>query len=229
MLVFVVIVVISAYYVVKISAYNRTCYKAVTHNSYFTTMRDKGKRGEYEIYRCLKGHEKRGCRFLFNVYLPKTNCKTTELDVLMIAPECVFVFESKNYSGWIFGNDNQKSWTQVLPTGKGRGRSQKEHFYNPVWQNRTHCFVLREYLPKGAAIRSVVLFSDKCTFKNVTVEANDVVIAHRREVESVISRFLQTSQTRDIDVEQIYEKLYPYSQVSEEIKQKHVNVVSNCK
>ncbi|NLK22184.1 MAG: NERD domain-containing protein [Epulopiscium sp.] len=26
----------------------------------------------------------------------------------------MYVFESKNYSGWIFGNEKDKNWTQML-------------------------------------------------------------------------------------------------------------------
>ncbi len=215
--------IIAIYYGVRIYFYNKTTYRAVTHNSFFITMRDKGRRGEFEIYRLLKSYEKQGYRFLFNVYLPKANAKTTELDVLMIGPEAVYVFESKNYSGWIFGNDKQKNWTQVLPTG--RGSSQKERFYNPVWQNRTHCNVLREYLPQGAPVYSVVLFSNRCTFKDVSVNAPDVVVAHRNQAGSVVEYYIKNSQAWNLDVEKIYETLYPFSQATQDVKQAHIEEI----
>ena len=73
-------------------------------------QRDKGRLGEYETYRLLKSFEKKGARFLFNVYLPKGNNETTEIDVLMIGQNGIIVFESKNYSGWIFGDERYRSW-----------------------------------------------------------------------------------------------------------------------
>ena len=68
--------------------------------------------------------------------MPKENGETSEIDVLMIHNKGIFVFERKNFSGWIFGNEIQRMWTQTLP--KGRGRSHKESFFNPIMQNRTH-------------------------------------------------------------------------------------------
>ena len=35
---------------------------------------------------------------------------------------CIRVFESKNYKGWIFGNEKNANWIQTLPMGKVRGR-----------------------------------------------------------------------------------------------------------
>ncbi len=209
------------YHVINAVIYSKTSYKDVTHNSYLSVMFNKGRRGEYDIFRRLKIYEKQGCRFLFNIYLPMANGKTTELDALMISPYGVFVIESKNYSGWIFGNDNNKSWTQVLPTG--RGKSHKEHFYNPIWQNRTHCNTLINYLPSNAVIKSVVLFSNKCTFKDVTVNSKDVVLAHNREVKTIVARYLSENTTANLDVNNVYETLYPFSQVSEAVKQSHID------
>ena len=220
----IVALAIVLYFVIDITAYNKTTYKAVTHNSYFITKFDTGLLGEYDVYRHLKPYESEGYRLLFNVYLPKKDGKTTELDVLMIGEEAVYVFESKNYSGWIFGNDTQRTWTQVLP--KGRGRSQKEKFYNPVWQNKTHCETLKAFLPQGATINSVVLFSNRCTFKDVTITSKDVAVVHRNDVHHVIEQMSKTA-TLPLNVEEIYEKLYPFSQVSDEVKESHVEDINS--
>ncbi len=107
--IWIIIIAIIGFQIYKIIAYNKTSYKKVTHNSFFKTVLDKGRFGEYAVYRYLKAYEAEGYRFLYNVYLPKENGRTTELDVLMIGKEAVYVFESKNYSGWIFGTDTQKT------------------------------------------------------------------------------------------------------------------------
>ena len=41
------------------------------------------------------------CKFLFNLYVPRDNGKTSEIDVIMLHPKGLFVIESKNCSGWI--------------------------------------------------------------------------------------------------------------------------------
>jgi hypothetical protein len=212
---------------VAVALYNRTTYKKDTGNSFWRMMTDAGIRGEYETFRRLKQYEAKGFRFLFNVYLPKDNGKTTEIDVLMICSDCVFVFESKNYSGWIFGSDSQKLWTQVLPVGKGKGRSQKNRFYNPVWQNRTHCAVLKRYLPEGAAIHSVVLFSERCTLKDVTVGSSDVAVIRRPDVGAVVSSLLEGPHPVRLDVGAVYDKLYPFSQSTESVRQTHIDDVNS--
>ena len=71
-------------------------------------------------------------KVLRNVYLPKKNGETSEVDVIFITQKGIFVIESKNYSGWIFGDEKNQKWTAMLPN------RQKNQFYNPILQNKTH-------------------------------------------------------------------------------------------
>lgn len=155
-------VVLILYLFFSVQQYKKTSYYKVTNNSYFSVLSNSGLSGEYYVYKHLKFMESRGAKFLFNVYIPKANGETTEIDVLMISPNGIIVFESKNYSGWIFGSENQKDWYQTLPVGKGR-ESHKERFYNPIMQNRSHIKHLKAFLGEEISIHSVVAFSDKCT------------------------------------------------------------------
>ena len=52
---------------------------------------------------------------LKNIYIPKEDGGTSEIDLLFITPKGIFVIESKNYSGWIFGDEYSQYWTQSLP------------------------------------------------------------------------------------------------------------------
>ena len=114
----------------KNKEYKSGAYYQVTKYSYLSVRNNTGRYGEYLTYKYLKHMEDNGARFLFNVYIPRGNGETTEIDVLMICSKGIFVFESKNYNGWIFGSESQKYWYQTFPAG--RGRSHKEHFYNPI-------------------------------------------------------------------------------------------------
>ena len=216
------VIVIIVYVITDIAIYNKSSYKAITHNSYFTTMNDKGKKGEYQLYRALQHYEEHGFRFLFNVYLRKPNGATSELDVVMIGSNGVIVFEIKNYSGWIFGNDKQKYWTQVIYKRKYR-------FLNPVWQNRTHCEVLRGYLPEDTAVYSVVLFSYECELKDIKMHSPDVIVARLQNANGIVQYLLNLPVANIINVEQVYNRLYPYSQVSDEMKQFHVEQIAKKK
>ena len=53
-----------------------------------------------------------------------------QIDVAVATKACIIVFEVKDYSGWIFGNEHQRYWTIIFTYGK-----EKHIFYNPVMQN----------------------------------------------------------------------------------------------
>ena len=163
-----------------------------------------------------------GCKFLFNLYVPRDNGKTSEIDVIMFHPKGLFVIESKNYSGWIFGNENSKQWTQTLPVG--RGRSHKERFYNPIMQNSTHIRAIRKHIDDSIPIYSVIAFSDKCTLKDVTVKSN-VIVTYYSNLAREIKYKLSTINNYSMDSELLnktYNKLSQYANVDEITKYKHI-------
>lgn len=64
---------------------------------------------------------------------------TTQIDHIVVSVYGIFVIETKNYRGVIFGSPNKDSWTQDL-------FGNKYTFYNPIHQNRKHiAFILREF------------------------------------------------------------------------------------
>ncbi len=206
-------------------AYTKSAYYIVTKNQPWTLL-DKGKLGEYLTYRCLRNEEGNDAKFLFNLYLPKGNGETTEIDVLMIHPKGLFVFESKNYSGWIFGNEQQKTWCQTLP--KGRGKSQKGTFYNPIMQNRTHVKYLREFVDWDLPIHSIVVFSERCELKKITLYSNDIHVIKRNYVRSTVERICENALPimAEKQIDQLYEVLLPYAQTSAKMKQKHIDDIN---
>lgn len=208
--------------------YKASAYYQITKLSFLTIWGDKGRFGEYLTYRYLKKYEKSGGKFLFNVYIPKENEETTEIDVLMINQKGIFVFESKNYSGWIFGKEEQKSWCQTLP--EGRGKSHKEHFYNPIMQNRSHIKYLKALIEEEIPMHSIIVFSERCTLKNVEVKSTDISVIKRNEVEFVVSNIckqMSGNALTEEDIARIYTKLYPYTQVSDEVKAQHIENIQN--
>ena len=92
--------------------YTKCAYYLITKNSPLQLYFDKGKLGEYMTYKRLKNMEREGAKFLFNLYIPKGEDETTEIDVLMLHPKGMFVFESKNYSGWILAASTKEIGTK---------------------------------------------------------------------------------------------------------------------
>lgn len=96
------------------------------------------------------------------------------------------MFEVKDYSGWIFGNEHQRHWTQLLAYGK-----EKHRFYNPVIQNSGHIQAIRQCLPQiGIPIYSVIVFFGNSEFKNVTCNANNTFIIYPRSIRQVVAEIL---------------------------------------
>lgn len=205
----------------KIKQHEKTSYYKATNNSYYSL--DIGQYGEYLIYKKLRYLEKQGCKFLFNLYIPKPNNKTTEIDVLLITHKGLFVIESKNFSGWIFGNESYKNWVQTLPVG--RGYSQKEYFYNPISQNATHIKYLKPLLDKDIPIHSFIVFSNRCTLMDIKIRSRNVNVLNRAKLsEAYNEAFLniEGDQLSQEEIDKLYEKLYPYTQNTNEEKVKHV-------
>ena len=221
--VFVPVAIVIAIRIKRNKEYKNSTYFKITKTPFAILKKDIGRLGEYHIYRNLKQYELKGDKFLFNVYIPKNDGETTEIDVLMISSKGIFVFESKNYSGWIFGSETQRDWCQTLP--KGRGDSHKEHFYNPVMQNHTHIKYLKLLVGENIPMRSIIAFSDRCTLKSVKIKSEDTSVINRRNVDSVVmdiyNKVPDEALTED-DIKRIYDKLYPYTQVDETVKRQHV-------
>lgn len=222
-------IIITVVLIKKNKEYKNGAYYQITKLPYGSVKHNTGRYGEYLTYRYLKHFETNGAKFLFNIYIPKENGETTEIDVLMICSKGVFVFESKNYSGWIFGSETQKNWYQTLP--KGRGRSHKEQFYNPIMQNRSHIKHLKAFLGEQVPMRSIIVFSDRCTLKSVQIKSNDISVINRYSVAPVVSGIcnqIPTDLLSESDITDIYNKLYPYTQVDAIAKAQHIaNIHSN--
>lgn len=221
------ILMIALGYYYEIKKYKKCSYYKITHNPYLRVRYNVGKHGEYLTYRYLRKFEKAGAKFLFNVYIPKENEETTEIDVLMISCKGLFVFESKNYGGWIFGSDNQKYWYQTFPAG--RGRSHKESFYNPIFQNNTHIKYLKSLISEQIPMHSIITFSERCTLKNVNIYNSNVYVIKRYNVRKLVSTIYNNygDVLSDEQVNDIYNKLYSYTQVSESVKQEHIDNINN--
>lgn len=208
--------------VVKYIGYKNSTYYKITKKPFLAMRTDVGTFGEYCIYKLLKNYEKNGAKFLFNVYLPKGENETTEIDVVMICSHGIYVFESKNYSGWIFGNEKYKMWTQTLPQGKGRP-SKKEKFLNPIMQNKLHIRCLNEYLKEEYPVYSVIAFSQRCELKKIELVSDNAAVVKRNDIPKVLAKNSKyVGQLDEKTISEIYDKLYPLTQVSEEVKKQHI-------
>ncbi|WP_460013215.1 nuclease-related domain-containing protein [Lysinibacillus sp. CTST325] len=200
--------------------YRKSVYYKQTKNNFFAVKTNIGRNGEYLTSKIIEKHALQSHRQLLNVYIPKRNSdELTEIDLLYIDRTGLYVIESKNYSGWIFGNETQQQWTQTMPNKK------KYKFFNPIRQNATHIRAIQDFLdlPKEA-IHSVIVFSERCTLKKVGVTSQNVHVIKREGLRRFIQTQKQTAKqffSQD-DIQAIYNKLMPQMQVSNEVKKQHI-------
>ena len=204
--------------------FKKTTYYKITHNTLSKIRSDVGCLGEYMCYKYLADYENTGAKFLFNVYIPRDDT-TTEIDVLMIHHTGLYVLESKNYDGWIFGTDTNTNWTQSLPQGH---TSIKKKFYNPIMQNNTHIKYLKKQVGESVPCHNIVVFSERCTLKSITIkpDAEYKVIQRNNLRQTVDEMTSRQSVLSPEQIEAIFNQLYPYTQVTEEVKQAHIQQIN---
>ena len=112
------IVVVVAAYCIADFIYKRTTYAHITHISLLQMLFDAGNRGEFNIFQELSFLEKKGGRFLFNVYLPYKD-GTTEIDVLLLYSSGVYVFESKTIAAGFLVQQTVGCGLNPYPRAKG--------------------------------------------------------------------------------------------------------------
>jgi len=93
-----------------------------------------------------------------DVIIPSAN-GTTQIDHILVSLHGIFIVETKNTSGWIFGSEDQASWTQVL-YGK------KYSFQNPLRQTYRQKKILAQFLSVDESrIHTIIYYVGDCKFK----------------------------------------------------------------
>jgi len=84
---------------------------------------------------------------------------TTQIDHVVVSKYGIFVVETKNYTGWIFGKERERNWNR-----NSNGRS--DSFQNPIRQNHRHIAALSELLGvEQHLFHSVIAFCGQSEFK----------------------------------------------------------------
>lgn len=111
-----------------------------------------------------------------NVTIPTQN-GTTQIDHVIVSCFGLFVVETKNMKGWIFGDEHAKQWTQSI-----YGR--KYRFQNPLHQNYRHTRALSDFLGiDHEKLHSVVMFWGDAEFKT-SMPANVMTHGYARYIKS---------------------------------------------
>jgi hypothetical protein len=135
-------------------------------------VRTSQNRGEASVHKVIVTHFPPPKYHLLNNLTIPFQDGTTQIDHILVSAKGVFVIETKNYSGWIFGDEKSNQWMQVIYRVKSR-------FQNPIHQNYLHVKTIEQlfdFLPKEQ-IHSIVVFAGNAQFK--TQIPNGVVYLHQ--------------------------------------------------
>jgi|SRR5690554_4346049 len=203
--------------------FNTSQYKEKSGNSFIKTYFNKGNYGEFLLFRKLVkifGKE----NVYANIYLDNEATDYTEVDIVAVSQFGIFVFEMKNFSGYIYGSEEDLNWTQVL------NKFSKYKFYNPIRQNATHAKAMGNYLSVDEnKIVPVIVFSNHSKLR---LKLNsDIKIIKLNSIKKFIKNYNKTNLIHftDEEISTIGSKLYSRSNMSDEIKELHIQQVKDIR
>ncbi len=178
----------------------------------------KGIIGEKTISSILYLLDKSKYKVINNIVIKNGN-KTTQIDHIVISNFGIFVIETKNFKGWIIGNENSENWTQVI-------FKRKEKFYNPIKQNLGHINSLKNCLNLYPHINyiPIVVFSSR---SNIKVNTTSYVINSYQLIPTIKNHSeLNLTET---DKESIFQKIIQANIIDTFNKNEHINSIKKIK
>ena len=208
----------------KDSASSVTHTPQKSHTVPLTESERKGRELETSVFLSLASSDDipGDHRELWDLYIPKPDGGYAQIDVLMIHETGIYVIECKNYTGWIFGSENNLYWYQTLYSGKSGVR--KESFYNPILQNKSHINAVSDYLNfQKEYINSCIVFGREAVLKAVPEDDQYCFIEKYQRFEGkLMNRICSSPRRLSVnDITRIYSVLLPCTNVPEEVKKKH--------
>ena len=131
--------------------------------SYFykdkTEAQRRGEQGEKEIRRQLNQLDRSKYTIINDVQF-MIKGKSSQIDHIIVSDFGIFVIETKNYKGIIYGDENSNQWKQVI-------YQYKNNFYNPIKQNLGHIYALNYVLRQLPVVNyfSLVVFTKRSQLK----------------------------------------------------------------
>ena len=158
----------------------------------FRTPWFKGVSGEFLVRLLARLMLDRNRYYAFHNVMLATPDGTTQIDHIFVSRFGVFVVETKNMQGWIFGDPSRATWTQQIFKSKYK-------FQNPLRQNYKHTKALEALLSiPESAIYSVIVFVGESTFKTVMPDNVTYAGGFIRYIKSKSQTILTDSQVRAV-------------------------------
>jgi len=164
---------------------------------------------------------------LNNITLPLANSGSTQIDHIIVSVYGIFVIETKNYKGWIYGSENQRQWTQSFPNGS------KYKFQNPLRQNYLHIKTLADLLGLELSyFHSMIAFIGECELKTRDelpehVLTGGMVSYVKKKQDKILTEDEVTSIVEQIESNKFSKSWRTNRQHKAYLKDKHSNASKN--
>lgn len=193
-------------------------------NDRFNICPNKSDLGDYGEFLTFKEIVRWSSNYSYNYKILRnlnigTHC---EIDLVWIHETGIYVFESKNISGLICGNENSNQWHQTL------NNRLKKQLYNPIFQNNGHINALKRILGNNYFYCSIIVFSERCVLDEIPSNTHSRIITKRNYLKSKLTEKITSEQSKlsIAQIEALYQKLLPYTYASQDIKQKHSDYIN---
>lgn len=174
----------------------------------------RGKEGELSVRMWLKLLSSDQYKVI-NDLLISSHGHTSQIDHVVVSEYGIFVIETKNYKGWIYGSANNEYWTQNI-------YGNKYQLYNPIKQNQGHIRALNRILPDfhPNLFISIVAFSRQATLKNRYLDN----VVYWNQINRVVRSYSQKRISAE-QVQRAYSTLMEANSTSKDSRKQHVHNV----
>ena len=165
--------------------------------------------GEKEVSNVLsniKGYK------LLNDIMIKGNNGTSQIDHILIGKKGIFVFETKDYNGHIYGDEYSREWTQII-------NFKKNKFYNPIRQNYGHIKSLEKTIKRNDIFISVIVFTNKSKLKKIKTETPVIQL---KKLKRFIKKYKSDINLSKTEIDNIYYIIKKSNINSARARKKHV-------
>lgn len=167
----------------------------------------KGKAGEKVVANILE--QIPGNKKIINDIMINDNGKSRQIDHIFINKNGIFVIETKNYAGNIYGKETSNEWSQYL-------NEKRFDFKNPIFQNYAHKQIVSKVVETEDNIIPVIVFTRRCNLKVQTVKN---AVLYTSQLQSFILN--QNVKLKDSEIDEYYNKIMENRITNEETIRNH--------
>lgn len=186
-----------------------------------------GDSGEFAVARQLR-RLPRQYMVINDLMFRNSKNHTTQIDHVVVSPYGIFVIETKNITGHIYGSAWSQQWKRYKKAWySGVEYNSELEFSNPLLQNRAHIVALNAVLAQFRPPQpiSVIAFSPNAELK---VYADDACIVYWSQLRKFIRRFRTPVMSTD-QAEAIYNFLRTINIREKDIRRQHVDRLQRMK